>query len=421
MQPAVEKAVALLAEQREELAELVLRLGNVFAPVGQEEDVAREIATWYRANGIGCEVVPLVQGRANVVARLAGRGGGPSLLFNAHLDTEVSGPLFDALMSCPDPNRLGAWREGDRIFGHTAINDRHGHALFMMAASAIKAAGVGLRGDLILTSVAGETGQAPVDEFGGLGYEGKGFGSSYLVEHGQRAAYALVAETTGFAPCWYHCGAAYYKVTLRGHNIYTPRLRRDGPGGTPNAIVKAAAVVQAIESWAAAYTASRTGATPCGQVRPNAQVGAIRGGLPWRPNRSSPYCALYVDVRLRPGDDLAGITASLREAVTGAEPEAQLDVFMVKDGALGQGVEPLVTAVRDAHRTVRGAAAPQTAEPAVVSMWRDTNVFNRAGIPAIDFGPGRGKADIQGRGYLDLDDLVAAAQMYVLTAARLAG
>ena len=61
--------------------------------------------------------------------------------------------------------------------------------------------------------------------------------------------------------------------------------------------------------------APRAARPPCGEVRPKAQVGAIRGGLPWRPNRSSPFCALYVDVRTLPGEDVREVTASLREAV----------------------------------------------------------------------------------------------------------
>jgi hypothetical protein len=53
-------------------------------------------------------------------------------------------------------------------------------------------------------------------------------------------------------------------------------------------------------------------------------------------------------------------------------------------------------------------------------MWRDTNIFNRAGIPSLTFGPSRGRADVQGEGFFALDDLVDAAKMYALTALRLA-
>ena len=422
MKKEIQKLLDMIDDDREELAHLVLRLANVYGPVGQEMNTAREVHDWYRENGIESELVPLVGERADVVGRLRGHGKGTSLLFNAHLDTEASGPDYDNLMGVPDPNRVGAWREGERIFGHTALNDRHAHALYMVAARAIQRAGITLEGDLVLTSVCGETGQAPVDEYQGLAYEGKGFGSSYLVEHGCRADYALVSETTDFALCWHHCGANYFKVTLSGYNMYTPRLKRGaGLSDHPNAIVKAAAVVDAIERWAIDYTAKRTKQTPCGQVRPHAQVGAVRGGIPWRPNRSSPYCALYVDVRTLPDEDPDEVTREFTDMIDGVGVGARVDVIMSKTGALGTGIEPLRDAIVASHRAVRGSDPPAEAEPAVVSMWRDTNVFNKAGIPAINFGPSRGIADVQGRGYLEIDGLVDAVKMYTLTALQIAG
>lgn len=417
MKAEVADLLTSLDEQKEELAELVLHLANTYGPVGQEINTAREVDRWYQENGLESEVVELVEGRANVVARLKGDGTGKSLIFNAHLDTEASGPDFDNLMQVPDANKVGAWREGNRIFGHTAMNDRHAHALYMFAARAIKKAGIPLTGDIILTSVAGETGQAPVDEYKGLSYEGKGFGSSYLVEHGVRADYALVSETTNYALNWHFCGANYYKVTVRGKNMYTPRLKR---GATlreePNAILKAAPVITAIEEWGAQYAEDNSGMTECGPVRPNAQVGAVRGGIPWRPNRSSPYCALYVDVRTLPGADSAEITASLKAAIDAVGVDAELDLIMSKAGAIGVGVEPFADIIRRAHVAVRGELPPAQAELQDVSMWRDANVFNKAGIPSINFGPSRGVADVQGRGYLDLDGLVDAAKMYALIA-----
>lgn len=409
-------------ESREDLAGLALDLGNTFGPVGQERPTAERVDTWWRGAGVSSRLVDLVGGRANVVARLPGAGGGKTLIFNAHLDTEASGPDYDNLMQVPDPNKVGAWREGDRLFGHTVLNDRGCMAAFMIAGRALAQSGVTLAGDVVFTSVAGETGQAPVDEYQGLAYEGKGFGSSYLVEHGLTGDYAVVAETTDFAPCWFNCGAAYYKVTLRGQNMYTPRLDR-GANITdhPNAIVKAAAAVQVIERWAIEREAALTGPTPCGEVRPKAQVGAIRGGIPWRPNRSSPYCALYVDVRLLPDEPVGPVTASLGDALAEAAVGADLELIMSKAGKVAVGIEPLHDAVSGAYEAVRGSAMPTVAEPAVVSMWRDNNVFNRVGIPAMTWGPSRGRADVQGRGNFELDDLVDAAKMYALVALRISG
>jgi acetylornithine deacetylase/succinyl-diaminopimelate desuccinylase-like protein len=418
----VEDVLARIDDSREDLAELALRLGNTYSPWGSERALAEEVLAWYREQDMNAALMPITDARANVVARLAGSGGGRTIVFNAHLDTEASGPDYDHLMAVPAPNRVGGRREGDRLFGHTILNDRGPMSLFMIAGRALRDAGAPLSGDVVLTSVAGETGAAPVDEYAGVDYEGKGFGSSYLVRHGVRGDYALVAETTDFGLCWFNCGAAYYKVTLRGRNMYTPRLTRpDTLAGHPNAIVKAARVVEAIEAWAVEFEAARSGPTPSGEVRPKAQVGAIRGGIPWRPNRSSPYCALYVDVRTLPGEDVEAVTAALRAVVDATGTGAEVELTMFKPGAEGEGVEPLADAVRNAHRRVRGTDPAPRVETAVVSMWRDTNVFNLAGVPSLTFGPGRGQAAVQGTGFFELDDLVDAAKMYALVALEVAG
>jgi len=70
---------------------------------------------------------------------------------------------------------------------------------------------------------------------------------------------------------------------------------------------------------------------------------------------------------------------------------------------------------------VNGGPPPSEAETAVVSMWRDTNVFNGAGIPSLTFGPSRGEASVQGTGQFHLDHLVAAANIYALTAMQISG
>jgi acetylornithine deacetylase/succinyl-diaminopimelate desuccinylase-like protein len=418
----VEEVIGRIKGAKDDLADLSVRLGNTFGPFGHERATACEALSWYQENGIDAELMDVAPDRANVVARIPGSGGGRSLLFNAHLDTEASGPDYDNLMQVPDVNKSGGRRDGDYLLGHTILNDRGCMSAFMVAGRALLQCGVPLKGDVVLTSVVGETGAAPVDEYEGSAYEGKGFGSTELLKRGVRADYALVAETTDYAMSWFSCGAMYVKVTLRGRNMYTPRLARgEDLARHPNAIVKAASVIQAIEAWAIEREERRTQVTSCGVVRPKAQVGAVRGGMPWRPNRSSPYCALYVDVRLLPGEDPNDVANELGTAIADAGLDAEIEIFMAKAGFEGQGVEPLVAAVSRAHEIVNGAPPPSQAETAVVSMWRDTNVFNGAGIPSLTFGPSRGDASVQGTGQFHLDDLVAAANIYALTALQISG
>ena len=151
-------------------------------------------------------------------------------------------------------------------------------------------------------------------------------------------------------------------------------------------------------------------------------VGAIRGGIPWRPNRSSTYAALYVDVRTLPGEDVESVTKALSDAVTATGLEVEVDLIMAKAGyeASREAIDPLLTEIQSAHETIRGAPMPAVAEDAVVSMWRDTNVYNRFGIPSLTFGPSRGRAAVQGTGYIDLDDFVDGAKIYALTALAIA-
>lgn len=418
MNDVVADVLERVESMREELSALTLRLGNTFGPFGHEAATAREVHDWFTERRMPARLVPLTDERASCVARFPGDGSGPSLVFNAHLDTEASGPEYDRLMAIPDPNKVGARIENGVVYGHVAQNDRACMAAQMIAAAAVHEAGVHLRGDVVIKAVLGETGAAPVDEYEGLAYAGKGTGTEHLVQHGYRPDFAIISETTDFAPCWVQTGAIYAKVTVRGRNMYTPRLvRGDSLPEHPNAIVKMATVIDAVEQWAVRVQRERTHETACGTMEPKAQVGAIRGGLPWRPNRSAPYAAIYVDIRTVPEEDTKALVDSLRAAVAETGIAADVEVIMEKGGftADAAALTPVLEALGAAHRVVRGGPMPTTAETAVVSMWRDTNVYNRMGIPALTFGPGRGKASVQGTGGLLMSELLDAAKIYALT------
>lgn len=103
----------------EELADLALILGNTFSPSGHERPLAEVVHQWFERNGLSAVLQPILPDRANVIARLNGIGGGTSLILNAHLDTEVSGPEYDWGMMQPDINRQGG--HGARRRGSSVI------------------------------------------------------------------------------------------------------------------------------------------------------------------------------------------------------------------------------------------------------------------------------------------------------------
>ncbi|HKE25596.1 MAG TPA: M20/M25/M40 family metallo-hydrolase [Bryobacteraceae bacterium] len=417
MSPALDCAAYI---EPEELAELALKLANTFSPMGHEQPLADVVLAWFREHRIEAWQQPILPDRANVVAILRGTGGGKSLLYNSHMDTEISGPEYDWGMNQPDINRLGATREGGRLFGHTVLNDRGLMATTMVTLKALRDSGIKLPGDVIFTGVVGETGASPVDEFRGLTYEGKGLGSRHLVSHGVRADYALVAETTDFGISWLACGACYFKIGVPGVNQYTPRsVRPDDVRRHPNAIVKMAHLIEAIENWARSYESAHSFDSPCGRVVPKVNIGAIRGGVPYRPNRTSPYCSIYVDVRIVPGEDPLGIEQELQKVVDAVGVGGKVETFLARTGISGTGVEPLADEVRRAFRNVTGRETAPTAPQEVVSMWRDNNVFNEAGIPSLTFGPPRSRDPETGRLCLNVDDLVQTVRVYSQVAAAI--
>src|SRR2546427_6904257 len=189
----------------EELSGLALQLANTFNPAGHEQPLAEVVHGWFEQNGIPVRLQPILPDRANVVAALRGPGGGASLIFNSHLDTEVSGPEYDWGMAQPDINKTGAHREGNKLLGHTVLNDRGLMATTMITLKALRDSGIRLRGDVTFTAVTGENTSAPVDENQGANYQRKGPGTRFLGFYRAGAALSLSEETNPFGRASLSC------------------------------------------------------------------------------------------------------------------------------------------------------------------------------------------------------------------------
>src|SRR3712207_8564637 len=123
---------------------------------------------------------------------------------------------------------------------------------FLVAAKAIREAGYPLKGDLWVSAVAGEISREPIEEWQGPAYLSKDLGARFMATHGVVGDFALVAEGTGFGIVGVEPGKAHFKVTVFTDTprYYTPYLPRPtGLADAPNAIVRAAAVLEAFERW----------------------------------------------------------------------------------------------------------------------------------------------------------------------------
>lgn len=405
--------VRVIEEDEADLVQLCLRLANTPSPHGKERELGETVVEWLRTNGIEAYLQWITDQSVNAVGVISGTGrGGSSLILNAHMDT---GPELGPEASEADRKMEGGWVDGDLLFGQGLINDKAQLCAFMVAARAIKKAGVQLQGPLTITGVAFETGEPSVDETQGIHFPGEGFGAKWLIDRGVTADFCLVGETSGFGIVRAECGAVWLKIRAKGRELYTPRLERGSSlREHPNPFVKMAHIVLALEDWAIQYEQHERYEFPGGTMIPKAQVVGVRGGLG--------YCDLFVDVRVVPGKKPESIKEEIEACIRPLDIDFAVSVYQYSRGHVAQNAEALVEALAAAHREVFGAEPP-TPPSAETSMWRDMNVFNEVGIPAVCYGPPRQREMIsQARNRaMKISDLVAATKVYALTILSVCG
>jgi acetylornithine deacetylase/succinyl-diaminopimelate desuccinylase-like protein len=402
----------------DELVKVALDLGNIDSPTGSEGPVADYVHDWLTRQGFAARKVALLADRPNVIGTLSGTGQGRSLVFNSHMDTTIHKDEWWTTRRAADPVFHSAWREGDVLVGNGVCNDKGPMATWLLAAKAIKDGGVRLKGDLVLMSVVGEIGVEPVDEFQSPQYLAKEAGTRFAITHGGVGDYALVAEGTDFGLVGVEAGKAFFKLTVFGNDlpIYTPYIPRPNPvEKNPNAIVRMAPVLQKLEEWAFEYEKKNRYECKGGVIVPRVNVGAIRGGVPYKITKTVQQCAIYLDVRVTPVQNPLDIREDLRRLVAGLHLEGEVELFAYRPAfeADPQKVEPLASAITRAHQAILGGT-PKPAAPPFSSMWRDINCFNEMRIPAITYGPG---ISVGGGNFgMKIADLVTGARLYALTA-----
>ena len=422
------------------LVDLCLALGNLPDYSGEERQVGEAVVAWLHDAGIEAWLQFMAAESVNAIGLVRGSGdragGGRSLILNAHIDTQGARPAGGE-----DAERRlrGAWVEDGRLFGRGLANDKAQLAAQMIAMRAIAQSGITLKEDLYLAGSGQETSAPPVAAgeiaaWSGVGPAAsqvrEGHGARWLVEHGVVADYALVSEISDFRVTVAQAGYLRLRIAVPGNLAYTPGLRRGahskggGPGGSPNPFERAARVVLALEDWARRYETEGQETFWGGTLIPKAQVLEMRpAGPPWTEERD--YCHIFFDVRLMPGAHAPAVRQQVRDAVAATGIDAQIAAYDFKRGYIADDAEPLLDALRAAHETVVGGALDYTAS-LEMSMWRDSNAFNEAGIPAVGYGPPvadpggpRGAAGVQRP--VAVDDLVKLAKVFALTALRVCG
>jgi acetylornithine deacetylase/succinyl-diaminopimelate desuccinylase-like protein len=231
--------MAVATTLRQEVTELLQGLIRIDTtnPPGNETAAAELLREYLEDAGVSCELYAKIPERANLVARIPGRGDGPTLLFLSHTDVV----LADASEWSADPFG-GELRDGE-VWGRGALDMKGQVAAEAVAIASLAREGFEPAGDLVFCATADEE-------------VGAGFGASWLCEqHGDavRCDY-LINEGSGDRVEL--GGSAYYLCSVSEKMSAPFRLRvlgRSGhasmPGIADNALVKAAPLIQALGAY----------------------------------------------------------------------------------------------------------------------------------------------------------------------------
>jgi len=247
---------------RDEVVELLQELIRVDTvnPPGNETRAAEVLRDYLGDNGIESELYSRVPERANLVARLPGRGG-PSLLLLSHTDTVLADPGEWSV----DP-WSGELRDG-HIWGRGALDMKDQVAASAVALASLKREGFEPAGDLVFAATADE-------EFG----ESPPYGLEWLCEAHPEAVRTDYAVNEGAGErieiggrVFYLCAAAEkmsspFKLIVRGRSGHASM-----PGIADNALVKASRLIERLD---------RLHDTPRLGPETSAFLEAVMGGAP---------------------------------------------------------------------------------------------------------------------------------------------
>jgi acetylornithine deacetylase/succinyl-diaminopimelate desuccinylase-like protein len=388
-----------LAGEVTQLLQELIRL-NTVNPPGSETQAAELLRDYLADNGVESELYAKVPERANLVARIPGRGDGPSLLLLSHTDTVVADPAeWQA-----DP-WSGELRDGE-IWGRGALDMKGEVAASAVTLASLAREGFQPAGDLIFVAAADEE-------------VGQGFGLPWLCENhpdAVRADYALNEgagdrlEVGGRA--FYFCATAEkmsspFRLTVHGRAGHASM-----PGIADNALAKAAPL---IERLAAYRPEPRLGPEPKAlieafagrEVEAGEALEVARGIDPYvaetlepllsltlsptmisaseRRNVIPSACEVVVDCRLLPGQSQAEAEPEIR-AVLG---DGDYDFEWIE--SRGGTRSPLETPLWDAVASFVGEVDPgATAVPVACAGFTDSHWLRESfGTVAYGFFPMR--------------------------------
>ena len=320
-----------------------------------EAAIARWVADWLADLDVEVALDEVEPGRVNVVARLRGTGGGPTLCLNAHGDTVGYANWRDRAL-VPE-------RRGDSLIGLGAADDKSGVVAALLVLRDLATAPQRPRGDLLVAIVCDE--------------EGASIGTSDLVaRHRMDAAIIIEPSPIGQA-CVEHQGFGWVDIIVHGRPAHG-----SAPGVGIDAIVHMAEVVRGLHR----RDVEVFGAGPAPfSGRTVFHTSTIRGGTDYATYPGE--AVLGIEIGTLPGEHLADrvreIEATFDEVrVLFPDFRGGVRVVLEREPFVATGHEPLLAALDRAAVAVIGRPHTTVGE----NYWADAALMQGAGIPTVLIG-----------------------------------
>jgi acetylornithine deacetylase len=365
-----------------------------FAEVGEVERIP--LSNALREDEDYSDPVPGIEyeGRSNLRVRVAGTGGGRSLLFNTHLDVVPASPGQDQAF---DP-RLSA----NRVHGRGACDAKGQVATLFTALLAMQRLGVKLNGDVLAHLVVEE-------EVGGNG-------TLAMVRRGEQADGCIVMEPTDLRILSSVRGAVWFRITCTG------RAGHSGSGGTVSALKMAIRTIEILEQYHARLLAASRGIALFDQFTNPMPItfGKLAAGV-W-PATTPASASVEGVLGLLPNKTHQAVAEEMRQAIRDGGDEWLRDhftlEFMYRHNAhvLDPG-HPLVKGLEACCRQA-GTSGEVSAMTASCDSWFYNNQLR---IPTVVFGPGSLRFAHSNEEQIGLDEISEAAVILVRFVAEWCG
>jgi len=360
-------------------------------PPGEERECANYIADKMCEWGFNVEIIrkpfPL---RPQVVVKYEGTQGSPKLILNSHIDTVPVGDI--------DKWSVGPFSgviKNGRVYGRGSCDAKSGIASIMLATKAIKDRGLKLKGDLILQFAVGEETGEP--------------GTRYLlVEKGIKGDWGIVIEPTNLKVSTAEKGLMWFYINIEGKSCHaaTPELGI-------NAIDKAVELIRALKRYNHELSTRRhplLGKAFC-------SVTVIHGGI--KENTIPASCRLVIDRRFLPGEirakeELMNILLDIQKR--DAEFKYKIERVVIYEPAEIPVNSYIAQVLRECTYKITGVYS----EPYGTLFSSDVrNFVNDANIPAVTWGPGDPSRAHTVDECIEIDQVVKATRILVLTIMKL--